>query len=395
MPPSSPAAEPLAHAPDASTHPVTDPSTDPVQDRARLDAVRATALLDAPAAPALERLARLAARLLRAPIALVSLVDGHRQFFAASVGLAEPVCARRETPLSHSFCQHVVRSAGPLVTGDAREHPLLRDNLAIPDLGVVAYAGMPLVGPDGEVLGSFCAIDGEPRTWTAADLATLEELARAASSEIHLHAATRRLAAQAAALQTQATQLATRSVELANLLDATGEMVCAVGADGRITYVNRAWCETFGYTREEAAALRPAQMVAEEHRSRYVAEARRLLAGEPVDDFEAVLVARDGRRVVCRGQARPILEDTPEGPRCVGARALYRDVTPVEQEALRRRAARRDARADVGLRRHRGPGRHGRVPQRRRPPTAGTRAGRRSRRDDGGRPPSEGRRVRC
>ncbi len=51
---------------------------------------------------------------------------------------------RRETPLSHSFCQYTVARGEPLVIEDARVHPLVRENLAIPDLRVVAYAGVPL-----------------------------------------------------------------------------------------------------------------------------------------------------------------------------------------------------------------------------------------------------------
>lgn len=71
----------------------------------------------------------------------------------------------RQTPLTHSFCQHAVLSGEPVIVHDARQHPVLKDNPAVP-LGVVAYAGIPLVTPDGLVLGSFCAIDTKPREWT-------------------------------------------------------------------------------------------------------------------------------------------------------------------------------------------------------------------------------------
>jgi len=50
---------------------------------------------------------------------------------------------------------------------DAREHPLVADNLAVRDLGVVAYAGMPLVLADGHAVGALCAIDGTPRVWAS------------------------------------------------------------------------------------------------------------------------------------------------------------------------------------------------------------------------------------
>jgi GAF domain-containing protein len=135
---------------------------------------------------AFDRFASLVKRLLGVPVALVSLVDGQRQFFPGQVGLAEPWAAKRETPLSHSFCQHVVIDGTPKIYPDARIYAQVRDNLAIPDLGVVAYAGMPLTDTDGLILGSLCAIDTVPRAWTKAEMAVLADLAAACSSELRL-----------------------------------------------------------------------------------------------------------------------------------------------------------------------------------------------------------------
>ena len=157
-------------------------------DPARLAALEATALLDTPAEAAFDRLTRLASRLLGAPVALVSLVAEDRQFFKSCIGLPEPWASSRETGLSHSFCQHAVELREPLVISDAREHPLVRDNAAIQDLGVIAYAGIPLVTGDGHVLGSFCVIDHRPRDWRADEIATLRDLAAAALTEIELRA---------------------------------------------------------------------------------------------------------------------------------------------------------------------------------------------------------------
>ena len=72
----------------------------------------------------------------------------------------------------------------PLVVADAREDPRLRDNLAIEDLDVIAYAGWPLRDHNGRVIGSLCAIDSEPREWTAHEIQMLEDLAASCSAEI-------------------------------------------------------------------------------------------------------------------------------------------------------------------------------------------------------------------
>ncbi|WBB70531.1 SpoIIE family protein phosphatase [Micromonospora sp. WMMD812] len=157
-------------------------------DPARLRALAETGL-DAAPDEAFDRFARLVSDLLDVPVALVSLVAIDRQFFPGAVGLPEPWADRRETPLSHSFCQHVVDLEVPMVLPDARLYPRVRENLAIPDLGVVAYAGMPLTDLSGNILGSLCAIDSKPRAWTAAQLRTLADLAAACSSELRLRIA--------------------------------------------------------------------------------------------------------------------------------------------------------------------------------------------------------------
>jgi GAF domain-containing protein len=133
-----------------------------------------------------DRLAQLTARLLDVPVALVSIVEPDRQVFPGQAGLDEPWATARETPLSHSFCQHVVTSRRMLAIEDAREDPRVADNLAIPDLGVVAYLGVPLISPDGHVLGSLCVIDERPREWTDEDQRLLRDLCRSVTAEIHL-----------------------------------------------------------------------------------------------------------------------------------------------------------------------------------------------------------------
>lgn len=158
-------------------------------DPRRLEALRATRLLDSPPDPAFDRLTELVRRVLAVPVALISLVDEDRQFFKSQAGLPEPWATRRQTPLSHSFCQYPVRSGEPLIVPDAREHPGLRDNPAVADLGIVAYAGVPLITDDGFALGSLCAIDSQPRFWTAEQVALLTDLAQLTVTEIRQVAA--------------------------------------------------------------------------------------------------------------------------------------------------------------------------------------------------------------
>lgn len=165
------------------------PNTHTIDDPARLDALRRSVLLDSPAEESFDRLTRLATSLIGAPTALVSLVDEDRQFFKSAIGLKDPWASKRETPLGHSYCKHVVETGDPLLIRDAREHPLTKGSPAIRDLNAVAYAGIPLY-LDGQPLGSFCVIDDHPREWSEREVAVLRELAGSAMSEIALRVAT-------------------------------------------------------------------------------------------------------------------------------------------------------------------------------------------------------------
>jgi GAF domain/Ribbon-helix-helix protein, copG family len=158
-------------------------------DKARLRAIEDTGLVGAPEDPVLARLTRLAAKALDAPVALMTLVEEDHQFFAAACGLPEPWASERGTDLLHSFCQHVVVSNQPLLVADAPRHPLVRENLAIQELDVVAYIGVPLVSSGGHTLGSLCVIEHEPRRWRPKDVELLHDLAAAIIERVESRAA--------------------------------------------------------------------------------------------------------------------------------------------------------------------------------------------------------------
>jgi PAS domain-containing protein len=155
-----------------------------LNDPARLNALRNLRLLDSDTEESFDRLTRLARQFLGVPVALVSLVDERRQFFKAASGLGGWAGQSRQTPLTHSFCQHVVASGQPLKVTDARENQMLSTNLAVSELGVIAYLGFPIRSPDGFVLGSFCAIDTKPRIWVQHEIDLMEELTQMVMTEI-------------------------------------------------------------------------------------------------------------------------------------------------------------------------------------------------------------------
>ena len=152
--------------------------------------VKELGLLDRMDEVSFTHLTELASSILGVPVSLVSIIDkpNDRQFFKSMCGLTEPWLSRGETPLSHSFCQHVAHDNAPLIVENAPENGRVKDNLAIPDLGVIAYLGVPIHDPQGQAIGALCAIDSKPKKWNDEDLATLKKLALCVDDAIRLRA---------------------------------------------------------------------------------------------------------------------------------------------------------------------------------------------------------------
>ncbi|HWH45438.1 MAG TPA: GAF domain-containing protein [Thermoleophilaceae bacterium] len=206
---------------------------DRIAEPGRLAALRRAGIDDSEPNEVLDWLTQLTTRMLDTPVALVSLVDRDRQVFRSACGLD-----LAGTPLSHSFCQHVVAGEDVFVVRDANDEPLVAGNLAIENLGVVAYAGVPLIDGDGYTLGSFCAIDHEPREWRSEDVDLLSGLAAVAIAELDRRGV-------AADLDARERQLRRERVLMDTLVAGMGAAAVVCGRDGRILRVigdtDQAW----------------------------------------------------------------------------------------------------------------------------------------------------------
>ncbi len=274
-------------------------------DLRRLRALRSTGLGPAPD-PAFERFARMVRRHLDVPVGLVSLVDDRRQFFPGQAGLGEPWAQARQTPLSHSFCTIVVESGEPLVVADARADPRVVGNPAIAALGVVAYLGVPLTDGEGQVLGSLCAIDSEPRDWTDDDVEALVDLAAACSSELRLRITAERgsAALNRVAVLAQVTQAVSSTLDSQQTIDRLSRLVVPFLAD---------WCTV--HVADEAGRVHQA---AAQHRDPAAAAHLEQFAAA-----QAVVVDPYApTRVVLRTEEPVLLDDEPEGPAAALSRGI-------------------------------------------------------------------------
>lgn len=149
----------------------------------RLRAIARYSILDTPPDGAFDRVAALAARWFGAPMATVSIVDSDRIWFKATHGLEGVSQIGRDAGL----CASAILQDEPYHVSDALCDPRTADNpLVHGDLGVQFYAAAPLITPDGHRLGTVNVLDTAPREASAADLATLQDLAAIVMDELEL-----------------------------------------------------------------------------------------------------------------------------------------------------------------------------------------------------------------
>jgi GAF domain-containing protein len=142
------------------------------------------ALLDDPAADALDALAREAALTIGSVASLVSVLDGERSFLRGEVGLPLSMVAGRQTPLLDTLCLLAAGRTEPLIVADSQLHGEARVNSTLRRLAIRSCLGFPLIDDDGSVLGSFVVIGEGQRFWDGREIELVRRLAAVAAVEV-------------------------------------------------------------------------------------------------------------------------------------------------------------------------------------------------------------------
>ncbi len=148
----------------------------------RILALRKYDILDTPPDNTCDKLTKLAAKLMKVPVAIISLVDKNRVWFKSRYGLDTQQMERE-----NGLCDTVVFEGDFYQIEDAVRDPrTMGHKLVVGDFGLRFYAAYPLKTKEGFNLGAFCIIDTKPRTLTDEEQEVLRDLRDIAMEQIEL-----------------------------------------------------------------------------------------------------------------------------------------------------------------------------------------------------------------
>ena len=217
-------------------------------ERKRMMALHRYGLLDSPPEAIFDGITIAIAKICEAPIALVSLVDVHRQWFKSSYGLKV-----RETPRDIAFCDRAIAEPEQLlVVEDALADPRFANNpLVTEDPNIRFYAGKPISSEDGYALGTLCVIDREPRPLKPYQAEALEALGNTVSAILQERYRLQKVAIDRDSVEMLLSQNLERYQHLyedaedmlRGVLELLPTAALAVNAEGVVVSFNPAWTD--------------------------------------------------------------------------------------------------------------------------------------------------------
>lgn len=164
-------------------------------------------LINTPREDSFDAVVSLACAVFKVPVALISFLDEHVQWFKAASGTR--LCS---TEREVAFCNHTVALGNVVVVTDASLDPRFATNRLVTDEGIRFYAGAPLSLDPGVHLGTLCIIGHEPRAFSEPETQQLRQMADIVNALLRQHRDARALGALASDLDAKA-RLAEKNAE--------------------------------------------------------------------------------------------------------------------------------------------------------------------------------------
>ena len=290
-------------------------------EKLRVMALKSYRILDTPSDEHLDLLTQLTARFCDVPVALISLVDNHRQWAKSIFG----VRIYEETPREVSFCEHTIGGDEIFEVTNTEDNDQFRDNPLVTDAPHIRfYAGAPLITPSGHKIGALCVLDMVPRQLSSKQRSALLEMSR--------------LVMQRLEMQKEMTLLKHSELQLADLIENTSDLIQSVSPEGLMLFANQTWLNTLGYTKSDLPSLNIFEIIHPDCQAHCGALFQRLMEGEDIGLVDVIFRSKEGRPVPLEGRITVRFEDGKPA----ATRAIFRDVT--ERKRVQKELEVREAR---------------------------------------------------
>ena len=287
-------------------------------------------LLDTEPEPEFDDLVHLAAAVCEAPVSLMTLLDGPRQWFKAVHGVD-----LRESPREFSICEYAIQQPDIFVVEDALQDPRFADNPFVTGAdGVRFYAGVPVASPEGIPLGALCVMDIVPRRLKKAQAAALKILGRQVTLRLELRA--QRMALHEALASSARTQQRMEATEqrFRAFMDSGPFLAYVKDADGAMLYHNDPQARRFGAASGLPAGKTDAEVWPPEFSGRLRGHDLEVLQGDKLHVMEESATREDGSQAFFRSYKFPCRD--ADGTTLLGGISLE-----VTEELLREAELRR------------------------------------------------------
>lgn len=293
----------------------------------RIAALHASGLLDTAREREFDEIIELASAICHTPMCSFTLVDATRQWFKASVGIGVS-----ETSRELSFCSHAIQQKDMFVVEDTHEDARFVSHPAVQgEHGVRFYAGVPLAGPGGYMMGTLCVADVVPRQLTAAQVTALEVLASQLLTRIDLRVQQERLEKALLAQEQLVAALRSTDERFRTFMNHAPFLGYIKDQEGRFLFYNRKMADQFRVDTEAWLGRTISEIWPGPMSEVYRENDQRALCSPDEVVYEEETVGEDGRTTFWRSYKFPCFDE--KGERLIGGISV--DVT---DEVVQRRA---------------------------------------------------------